>query len=83
MRAGHPAFLGSRPDLLSSNLLRLPDRSGLRRLAEEVVQLTGAHGGDQRVEERRQLLLRADDDAGLPLLELDGLGPPNLTDMTS
>jgi len=39
-----------------------------------VVQLPGADGRDKRVDQGRELLLRADDDAGLTLLELDGLG---------
>ena len=64
-----------RPVKRSSSLPGLPDRSGLRRLAEEVVQLTGADGGDQRVDQHRELILRADDEAGLALRKLDGLGP--------
>jgi len=60
---------------LSSGFPGLPDRSGLRRLAEEVVQFTRTDGGDQRVDKRRELVLRADDDPGFALLELDGLGP--------
>jgi hypothetical protein len=39
-----------------------------------VIQLAGADGSDERVDQGRELLLRADDDAGLALLELDGLG---------
>jgi hypothetical protein len=68
MRAHRPVFWKS------SSLARLPDRSGLRRLAEVVVQLPGTHGRDQSVDQSGELLLRADDDAGLALLELDRLG---------
>ena len=37
------------PSGRSGQALRFPDRSGLRRVAEEVVQLTGTDGRDQRV----------------------------------
>jgi hypothetical protein len=59
----------------SSCLARLADRPGLGSQAEQLVQLPGPDSRDQGVDHRRQLVLGRDDDAGLALLELDGLGP--------
>ena len=58
-----------------SGLARFADRSSLGRLAEQLVQLPGADGGDQGIDHRWQLVLGGNDDAGLTLLELDRLGP--------
>jgi hypothetical protein len=45
------------------------------KLVEQVVHLPGPDCRDQGIDHRRQLILGRDDDAGLALLELDGLGP--------
>src|ERR1700688_1533570 len=60
---------------LSSSRARLADRTGLGCLAEQFIQLPGTNGGDKGIDYGRKLVLGRDDDAGLALLELDGLGP--------
>jgi hypothetical protein len=64
-----------RPALRLSSLARLADRPGLGSLVEKVIHLPGPYCRDQGIDHRRQLVLGRDDDAGLALLELDGLGP--------
>jgi hypothetical protein len=59
---------------LSGSLARLPYRSGLGGLTEQLVQLPGPDSRDQCVDHGRQLVPGRDDDAGLALLELDGPG---------
>jgi hypothetical protein len=73
---GNRAMDAHRPaDIVSGSFARLADRSGLGSQAEQLVQLPGPDSRDQGIDHRRELVLGRDDDAGLTLLELDGLGP--------
>ena len=67
---------------VSGSFPRLPDRSGLGGLTEQLVELPGSDGRDQGVDHRRQLVLGRDDDAGVAFSNSIGLAP-NLTDITT
>lgn len=62
------------PSVSFSSGLLLRDGPRLRRCCEEVIQLTGANGFDECVDDGGEFVLGRDCDTGFALLELDGLG---------